>query len=307
MELVVNNFSGGDVYSISIEEIDKFYEENISKFSRAGVSSFLKALKIPVNYFLKQPLETQLELLVNQKQSSAPNIQLLILNRSSVIEFVSICNPEYFLGLKERASESNEWISIEEDLISGYHRYFMPSEPIKNGEYIYGVFIDYPILFSKPMLINLGFYKVESNSDDVDKEIIVPNTTIKLKKDCLPETEHNIYFLDLISSADALKAVKNFLENTKINEDEVIPLLLSFEKEKLMSRSHSKLLRKYIDKEGVVITNLMGLVELSNLFVPNFKTFSAKFKLKQSVVNSLLVKHNNKLNVDFIQEFSEGY
>ena len=70
MKLIRDKYLNGEIYNLSVKEIDKFFEDNYPfKMSNSGIETFLKTLKIPVNYFIKQPVETQMELLLNQKQA----------------------------------------------------------------------------------------------------------------------------------------------------------------------------------------------------------------------------------------------
>jgi len=311
MELIRDKYLNGDVYKISIRDIDKFFEDNYPfKMSRSGIESFLKSLKIPVNYFIKQPFDTQMELLQNQKELfTSQDKEMTFLKRGDIVEFVNIIDAKYFNELGDRTPVSNDWIFIEEDMKSGYIRYFMTTDTVRNDEYMLGVFIDFPILFSKPMVVNIGFYKVDSKASENNSEIFVPNTKIKLKDGSLPETDHNSYFMDLIDNAKKsnLSGMIKYLENINVDSDSCITLLLSFEKEKMINKSLSGKIRKFIDKEDVILTNMRELVELGNLFIPNIKSYSSKLKFKQDISSGILLRYNKTLDVDFTHDFLEGY
>ena len=311
MKLIRDKFLSVEIYTLSVKEIDKFFEDNYPfKMSNSGTETFLKSLKIPVSYFIKQPVETQMELLLNQKQLFTPqDKELIVLKRNDIIEFVTMLDSEYFNELGDRVPVSKDWIFIEEDLKSGYQRYFMTADKVVNDDYMLGTFIDYPILFSKPMVVNVGFYKISSVDSEKNSEILIPNTKIRLKNETLPETDHNRYFLDLIDNVKKVNIDKTIqhLQNISVDSESCINLLLSFEKDKLINKSQSKKIRKYIEKEELQIANLLELVELANLFIPNLKTYSSKFKFKHDTIYAILLKHNKLPNIDFIQDFQEGY
>ena len=311
MKLIRDKYLNGEIYNLSVKEIDKFFEDNYPfKMSNSGIETFLKTLKIPVNYFIKQPVETQMELLLNQKQLFTPqDKELIILKRNDIVEFVTLLDSDYFTELGDRVPISNDWIFIEEDLKAGYQRYFMTADKVVNDTYMLGTFIDYPILFSKSMVVNVGFYKISSVDSEKNSEILIPDTKIKLKNEVLPETDHNRYFLDLIDNTKKTNIDKTIqhLQNINTDSESCINLLLSFEKDKLINKSQSKKIRKYIEKEELQIANLLELVEITNLFILNLKTYSSKFKFKHDTVHAILLKHNKLPNVDFIQDFQEGY
>lgn len=311
MKSIRSNYLNGEVFKVSVKDVDQFFEDNYPfNMSNSGITSFLKSLNIPANYFIKQPRETQKELLLNQKTLFTPqDKELVVLKRDNSIDYVNLIDSDYFNELSDRVPVSNDWIFIEEDVKSGYRRFFFTQDEVSNDSYMLGVFIDYPILFSKPMVVNVGFYKISSEDSEKNSEIIIPNTKIKLKNDILPETDHNTYFLDLIDSTKKSSADKIIahLKNICIDSDACISLLLSFEKENLINKSQSKKIRKYIEKEEIVLGNLLELVELSNLFIPNMKTYSSKFKFRHDLNHVLLLKHNKLPNTDYILDFLEGY
>ena len=311
MELLKSNFLNGDIYKISVKELDTFFEEHYPyKISNSGVSSFLKALKIPEKYFLKQPDETRMELLFNQKNSMSWEKDLVLLVRNGVVEYVTISDQTFITELIERTNVSKDWIYLEENLQSGYVRYFMSADKYSNTDYNLGVFIDYPVLFSKPMIINAGFYKESSaNSEDITVELIIPETKVKLKPANLPETDHNSYFIDMLDAVkkDNLGNIISYLQGVGTDSLTCITLLLSFENDKLINKSISKKVRKYIEKEELVLTNTMELAEVLHSFIHEAKTYTSKIKFKTDILFSLL-KANNKLPVvTYTQDFSEGY
>ena len=312
MELLKSNFLSGDVYRVSVKELDTFFEDNYPfKISNSGVTSFLKALSIPEKYFLKQPDETRMELLVNQKNSMSQEKDLILLIRNDIVEYVSLSDQSFVTDLIDRTDVSKDWIYLEENLQSGYIRYFMPADPItKKDEYSLGVFIDYPVLFSKPMIINAGFYREESQNDsDTSMELIIPDTKVKLKSINLPETDHNSYFLDMLEAIkkEKLGNIVSFLEGLAIDSQACITLLLSFEKDKLINKTVSKKARKYIEKEELIITDTMELAEVLHSFIYEAKTYASKIKLKTDILFCLLKASNKLPVVSYTQDFNEGY
>lgn len=310
MELTRKNYLNGDIYKLDVEDIDTFYENNYSSnLSNSGVESFLKALKIPVKYFLKQPYDTRIELLQNQKNSMANDKCLIMLVRKNVIDYVTLNDDSFIDDRIEVTPINSSWVFLEEDLTSGYIRFFMPTKDIVEDEYNLGVFIDYPILFSKPMIINTGFYKISKQDTSLNHELMIPNTKIKLKNTELPNTEHNSYFLDLIDAVkkENFDSVLKYLEKVNVDTTSCVTLLLSFEKDKLINKSTSKKIRKYIDKEDLVLTSLFELTNLMTLFVNDPKSYSARLKYKTDILSSLLSVHNKLPKVSYILDFKEGY
>lgn len=311
MEIIKNDYLSGDVCKIGIDEIDSFFENNYPMgLSNSGVDSFLKALKIPVKYFLKQPHDTKIELLQNQKNSMAKDKCLILLTRNNVVEYVTL-NDDLVMGdLIERTPVNNSWIFLEEDLTAGYIRYFMPtSNVLDEDNYNLGIFLEYPILFSKPMISNAGFYKINKADTSLNYELVIPNTKIKLKSDQLPSTEHNTYFLDLLEALkkDNLETIITFLEGIQTDSDSCISLLLSFEKDKLISKTISSKVRKYIDKESIPLFSVLELVDLMTSFIHDLKAHSTKLKYKTDILNSVLTVNHRLPNINYINDFNEGY
>ena len=262
MQLVFDNFLGGRVFKFPVSDIDTFFDENYPlKLSNSGVTSFLKSLKIPASYFLKQPKETQLELLANQKLLGNFKGDILVYEKGGYFDFCCVGCEESLKTLLDRCPVNSSWTYISEDLSAGYIRYFFSDASIVDNDYNFGVFIDYPLLFAKPMIVNVGFYKINQESSDLNTELYLKDAKIKLKSDKLPETSHNIYFSDLLSASksDNLHKYVDLLRNHNTDTETCINLLLSYEKDKMVSKGISSKVRKYIIKEELVLSNLEEL------------------------------------------------
>lgn len=310
MELVRDNYLEGNISKINVDTLDTFFEENYSvSLSNSGVESFLKTLKIPVKYFLKQPFDTQMELLQNQKNLMCSSDTLLLFKRGDIIEYVSLGDDLVVCDLAERTPVNDSWIFLGESLSSGYIRYFMPSNTLKEDVYNLGVYIDYPILFSKPMIINAGFYKLNNIDSTLNHEIIIPDTRIKLKYSELPNTELNTYFKDMLISIkdNKLEDIISFLENSTTDSETCIELLLSFEKEKLIHKSTSKKIRKYIDKECIEVENTLSLVDIMSSFINELKTHSSKMKYRTDILFCILKTYKKLPCINYLLDFKEGY
>ena len=131
MQLLKDNILSGDVYTLEIRDIDTFFDNNYPhNFSEVGIDAFLKALKIPTKYFLKQPRVTQIELLVNQKNSMSCDKSLILLKRGELIEFASLYADDIFSDLLDRSPVNSSWLFVEESLSQGYIRYFIHEDKL---------------------------------------------------------------------------------------------------------------------------------------------------------------------------------
>ena len=52
---------------IKTKDLVSFYEDRHPQFSKSGMNTFCKNIKVPTNYFNKQSLEFQKEILVEEK------------------------------------------------------------------------------------------------------------------------------------------------------------------------------------------------------------------------------------------------
>ena len=309
MEILKNNFLGGDIYSLEVDDMVSFFDENYpSNMSDTGINSFLKSLKIPVKYFLKQPRETQLELLENQRISITNDKSIILLNRKGIYEYATLLDESFFSDLTENSPINSSWIPLDEDISNGYSRFFIPTSDINDG-YNLGVFIEYPILFSKPMMVNTGFYKINSKNDGLPIEVFIPDTKIKLKITNLPNTEHDSYFIDLVEEVKNNKSLDiiSSLESFNTDTDTCLELLLTFEKEKIINKSLCKKIRKYIVKEAMVLTNLENLVNIMAVFINDLKTHSAKIKFKGSILIGFMTTLKKTFDLTYLQNFQGGY
>ena len=209
----------------------------------------------------------------------------------------------------DRCPVNSSWTYISEDLSAGYIRYFFSDASIVDNDYNFGVFIDYPLLFAKPMIVNVGFYKINQESSDLNTELYLKDAKIKLKSDKLPETSHNIYFSDLLSASksDNLHKYVDLLRNHNTDTETCINLLLSYEKDKMVSKGISSKVRKYIIKEELVLSNLEELVSVLSLFINECRSHSSKMKYRTDVVNSLLATIDKLPHICYNDIYGEGY
>lgn len=308
MELVFNNFLNGDVYKLKISDIDTYFEKNQYDFSSSGINTFLKALKIPVSYFQKQPQETKIQLLTNQKDLMSHDKELFVLKKGDSLEFCCLGDEEILKELKIKTPINKDWVYLYENLSSGYIRFFIPDGKLKTDEYNIGLFVDYPILFSKPMLINFGFYKLNEEDSELNYELVIPDNTIKLKNEALPETSHNTYFIDLLNEILTYKldSIITFLDGFNTDTETCLSLLNEFQKEKKLPKSVCYNFKKYVNKNSIPLNNYLEFSENLFIFINYIKTYSGRNKFKTNILDCMLRKYS-KIPSFILDYFNEGY
>lgn len=308
MELAFSDFLSGDIYQLKISDIDTFFKKNQYSLSTACVNTFLKSLKIPPSYFLKQPQETKIQLLRNQKDLISHDKDIFILKRGDLFEFCCLGDKDTLEEAINKSPINKKWIYLEENLNSGYIRFFIPFKDVKEDSYNLGLFIDYPILFSKQMLINVGFYKLNKEDSSLNYELVVPNNTIKLKNKNLPETSHNTYFDDLLKEVLEcnLGKIITFLSDYNLDTEGCMNMLSEFQKEKKLPKFICSKIRNYIFKKNINLDNCLVFVENMFIFVNYIKTYSGRNKFKSSLLNCILSRDNKIPNLN-LEYFKEGY
>ena len=315
LELFKKNVSNGDVYSLELSNIVSFFEEyNYNKLTRGGVESFLKALKIPVKYFLQQPHETRIELLQNQISILNSSKKLFVLVEKEVIVFVASTDIDVLDNATDLCPVQEGWLYRDEDMGSGYRRYFIPVDSSFKDEYTLGVFIDYPILFHKPLVVQTGFYK-KATEGGVDIEVVIPGFKIKLKGTEVPDSDSNAYFSDIINELKLSKP-EEFLEamkNSNIDREIAVNQISIMIDKKLANKGLLKSALKYVSKpkgkkkEQVNIVSHLGLLDILFSFVGNLSSYSSRNKAKEDITHALSVITKKKINAIDFQNFQIGY
>lgn len=299
---------GGDIYTVDVNDVDKFYEEYVySKLSSTGLETLLKALKIPVKFFLKQPHETRVELLQNQKADFESDRRFYVLVKNDQIVYISTVKRDMLQFSSERCPVGQGWTFLEEDYVAGYVRYFVPIDPNVKDGYSLGVFVQYPILFQKPLIIQTGFYK-QVNKYGNSSELIIPDFKIKLKGNKLPDTESNAFFNDIIEELKETKAEKflEALEGINVDSEATETYIVSIKERKLVSKGLVDKVTKYLAKNEGVYT-MLEFIDLFSAFTNNLTSFTGRIKARENIMQAFSVLSSKKIPKVYAENFIDGY
>lgn len=281
-----------------IEQFKLFYDQ-CNTFNSFSEKAFLKAVKIPPQYFLEQPEETKEELLVNKKEILPAKLagkSLAILKKGEeVINCVRV-NYNELQNLDERISLSKEnlkkLIPVRDFVKEGYSSNFIPKGKLEEGKYNLGIFVDYPLLLNKVPIINIGFYYLPKKGEDNYKNLYVESQTINFL---------DYHSLDLLIE-DVLNIRINEIEEQKIIETlqdilllrEIDEVLIKLQEEKVIPKSYTKKISKYVFKNELPLPNVFSLIDLLLTYEPNFNSYKQVSKIRSCGDNITLMVCENK-------------
>ena len=274
-DITTKEVMGFDLSLINIEDFKDFYKANENRFNSFSIKSFLKAIKIPPPYFLEQPEETQDELLENKhdiinRKLSGKYISVLkkdgsILNCSRV-DYNELQNLHERISLNKEIS--SKLIPIKDFIKEGYSSNFIPSEKLEEGKYNLGVFIDYPLMLNKLPVVNIGFYYVPKKGEDNYKNIYVEHIPVDFNDyqnlDILIEDLLNIKIKE-VKEEKIIEALKDKLLLRELDE-----ILLKLQSVRVIPKSYTKKISKYVYKNDIRLLNVLSLVELISSYEQGF-------------------------------------
>jgi len=281
-----------------IEQFKLFYDQ-CTTFNSFSEKAFLKAIKIPPQYFLEQPEETKEELLLNKEEILTEKLAgkyLVILKKGN--EVVNCARVDYneLQNLDERISLSKEnlakLIPVRDFVKEGYLSNFISKDKLEEGKYNLGIFIDYPLLLNKTPVVNIGFYYVPKKGEDNYKNLYVETQTINFDDyhslDLLIEDVLNIKIKE-IEEQKIIETLKDIMLLREIDE-----VLLKLCKEKVIPKSYVKKISKYIFKNELLLPNVFSLIDLLLSYEPNFNSYKQVFKIRSCVYNINLIVNKTK-------------
>lgn len=286
-------------YTIEIFEIGEFkeyYDEHKSNFNDFARNQFLKAVSIPPAYFLEQPEETQEELLCNKLelvgiQKKYQGLSIIVVSQGSeILNASKIKTSEVEVRYEAISSiEDVEGIVWSHSIVKdGYICGYLVCGTVSREGYNRALFIDFPILFSKPTIIHEGFLELANPKMVVEKDMVYYDKT------------DIVDFNDYQHIALAIEDYKNNIDLTtpSINDEEDAPILkesveviCSLVDEKVVPKSLLFHLVGYLDKqleEGKDIT-INSLIKAIIVFDNNVKSLKQINGLRgcKDVVNRL--------------------
>ena len=272
---ITKNILGFDLEIIEIENFKEYYESNLGSFSSFSEKAFLKAVKIPPQYFLEQPKDTREELLCNKYD---------VISRKLAGKYIAILKKDNRILNCVRVElneleDLHERISLNEDIIKkltlikdfikdGYSSNFIPSSDLKEGEYNLGIFIDYPLMLNKLPIVNIGFYYCPKKGEDNCKNIYVQNELVDFNDyqnlDMLLEDILNIK-INEVKEEKIIETLKDKLLLKEIDE-----ILIKLKGKKVIPKSYVNKISKHVSKNELQLPNVFSFLELMVSYEPNF-------------------------------------
>lgn len=283
-EVKVINILGYELEVINILDFKLFYD-SCTSFNSFSKKAFLKAVKIPPQYFLEQPEDTQEDLLLNKldfiPSSKLHGQYLAILKKdNNVLNCVRVDKNE-LENLDERISlseiNSKKLNFIKDFVKEGYSSNFVSLNKEKEGEYNLGIFIDYPLMLNKKPLVNKGFYYIPKKGEDNYKNLYIEDGAINFEEyhslDLLIEDIDNI-----LLDTEKDKVLQPLKDKHLLREiDEVLTKLY---KEKVISRAIFKGIIKYTTKNNTPLNTLFSLIDLILLWEANVNNYKSAIKIR---------------------------
>lgn len=198
---------GGRVFQSSIEKVEDIFVENKEAFTKSGMNSFLKALRVPSSFFQKQPQNLQIDLIVSQKhllREKSPEMLFLVNGDETQIEFVA---PKTDIGWHDPAIklgvDPTNWDISRLDYTSGVQRYIQRSDKLVKDEYIPSLMLEIPIFYYGYLTMQAGLFKVICSNGMLDT---VRSSQIKFN---MKKTSVDMIAAILVNSASAMATVGN--------------------------------------------------------------------------------------------------
>ena len=305
LEPVVQNVFDGDIYSTTIDNIDKVFLNNRDKFTDSGIASFFKSCQIPSpKFFLEQPIDYIRDTFVNQKSKLRDKGSLLLLVRGDSIVYSSVNNPNVNQeNPQDKLNLHNDWLEVGEDLLKGYKRYVYTPKDIKPDDFHSTVFMNVPIFYNGKLSLEIGLFRLICTNGLVTH---IDSKQLKLPQETF--SNHEIYepllssvISALTQKADSYNQFLKYLENKEVPSfDRLREQIKMLEEDKIISKQISLQSQTHLDiletkKEVSDITypnsmsNLMDFTNLLTRVAQESKTLTQQVKFVFIVIcfNSL--------------------
>lgn len=284
MELETKKLLGYTLKILDTEDFREFYDtcNSFNDFSR---KAFLKSIGIPASYFLEQPDATQEELKDNKEENITKysGKVILLLEKDGVILNCVRTNRDTIYSSLDFLTPSDE---IEKKLIpirtfirNGYISLFLPSSDLKEGVYNTGLFIDYPIMLNKEPVVNKGSYSLPDTKNEFGKiinteKIFVDNDSYQtldmLIEESIEDSKNSIKIIDAASEILLLK--------------ETDELLINLYEVKAITKPFISKISKYINKNDILISSQLDLIELIVSYENNISTYKPVINMRNSLL-----------------------
>jgi len=284
-EIITKKILGFDVEVIKIEDFKEYYEKNLGSFNSFSEKSFLKAVKIPPQYFLEQPEETRQELLTNKFNIIPEKLAgkyISVLQKDGKILNCARVEYDRLENLYERISLSpanlKKLTPVRDFIKEGYSSFFMSSTLPEEGKYNLGLFIDFPVLLHKAPVVNVGFFYCPKKGEDNYKNLYVENQEVNFE---------DYLSLDLLVD-DLLNIKMKEIEEEKIIETlqdklllrEIEEILIKLSGLKVIPKNYVAKISKFISKMDSILPTVFSLVEVLLVYEQSFNSFKRVNKIR---------------------------
>ena len=276
---------GFELEILPIESFLNYYKEcnSLNSFSERA---FLKAVKIPPQYFLEQPIETQEELLTNREysivDSKLKGKYLAILKKDGEILNCTRVDYESIEHKHDTISLSTEnlkkLLHIRDFVKEGFSSNFIPYSELEKGKYNLGLFIDFPLMLHKEPKVHIGFHYIETSEEDTFKNLYIEELNI-----------NDYQSLDMLIEEALSSLIKNIGEEKiietlkdKLFLREVDEILIKLQGKKIISKSYVRKISKFIFKKDLQVTNLFLFLNILLSYEQNFN-YNATYKIRNSL------------------------
>lgn len=284
----IESLSGYYIDLISIRDFYSYYKNNLDYFYNFSEKAFLKSIKIPSQYFLEQPEETREELLENRLESITNSKlngkYLAILKKDNSILNCARVDKNELENLYERVYLDDLNLKklnfIKDFTKDGYSSNFVSLVKEKEGKYNLGLFIDYPLMYNKNPIINIGFYYIPKKGEDNYKNLYIESSNINF------EDYHSLYLLiedidNILLNIDEEEIIQSLKDKQLLREvDEV---LIKLSKQKVISKGYVKKISKHITKNNIQITSVFSFIELLSSYELNFSSYKQSIKIRSCI------------------------
>lgn len=164
----------GQAVAVGVDEADDFFLKNSGMFTRSGGDAYLRAMGIPPAFFLSQPKANQAAIITAQKSHlRKKGTKRLLLLEDAGVKF-QFAAPESRMGWKGPDEQmeiraSTGWHPLMTDLSHGMMRFVTSYTAVDTSKHVPGMFLQIPIFYWRPLVLELGLFKLKSGTCLVDR------------------------------------------------------------------------------------------------------------------------------------------